>query len=48
MKINVLTPWYPDESLGYTYSGIFVKRQVEALELSGYDVSVENPKLYKK
>lgn len=47
MKINVLTPWYPDESLGYTYSGIFVKRQVEALQLNGYDVSVEIPKLYK-
>tara|TARA_Y100000766_G_scaffold285324_1_gene307932 strand:+ start:4225 stop:5409 length:1185 start_codon:yes stop_codon:yes gene_type:complete len=47
MKINVLTPWYPDESLGYTYSGVFIKRQVEALESSGYDVSVQIPKLYK-
>ena len=47
MKINVLTPWYPDESLGHTYSGIFVKRQVEALESSGYDINVEIPKLYK-
>jgi len=47
MKINVLTPWYPDESLGYAYSGVFVKRQVEALERSGYNVSVEIPKLYK-
>ena len=47
MKINVLTPWYPDESLGNTYSGIFVKRQVEALESIGCDVSIEIPKLYK-
>tara|TARA_S200000501_G_C20861396_1_gene759922 strand:- start:89 stop:1276 length:1188 start_codon:yes stop_codon:yes gene_type:complete len=47
MRINVLTPWYPDKSLGRTYNGIFVERQVEALENIGFRVSVEVPRLYR-
>ena len=31
MKVNVVSPWYPDKSLGQVYSGAFVQKQVLAL-----------------
>ena len=44
MKIQVVTPWYPDS---YSpYSGVFVKKQVDALVSRGHQVSVENPEIY--
>lgn len=44
MKIQVVTPWYPDR---YSpYSGIFVKKQVDALRRSGHQVEVEVPVIY--
>lgn len=45
MNINIVTPWYPEPSLGRPYSGIFVQKQVEALRESGNNVSVEVPRL---
>lgn len=44
MKIQMVTPWYPDEYSAY--SGIFVKKQVEALSALGHDVKVEVPLIY--
>lgn len=44
MRVHVVSPWYPDS---YSrYSGIFVKKQVEALAARGHTVSVENPEIY--
>ena len=47
MKVNVVSPWYPDKSLGQVYSGAFVQKQVLALRESGLEVSVEVPKIYR-
>lgn len=47
VRVNVLTPWYPDADLGHMYSGIFVHQQVKALQNKGIDVSVEVPKRHK-
>jgi len=47
MKVNVVSPWYPDRSLGQVYSGAFVQKQVQALQKSGVEVSVEVPKIYR-
>jgi glycogen(starch) synthase len=44
VKVNVVTPWYPDYA-SY-YSGVFVKQQVDALRASGVSVSVEVPLIY--
>lgn len=44
MKVNVVTPWYPDYASAY--SGIFVKQQVDALRKAGIDVSVEVPQIF--
>lgn len=44
MRVQVVTPWYPDR---YSpYSGIFVKKQVDALLASGHRVGVEVPVIY--
>lgn len=44
MKVQVVTPWYPDD---YSpYSGIFIKKQVEAIATVGHDVGVEVPTIY--
>lgn len=44
MKVTVITPWYPQR--GSPYSGIFVKKNVEAIESLGAAVNVEVPTLY--
>ncbi len=44
MKVTVITPWYPQR--GSPYSGIFVKKNVEAIEALGASVQVEVPTLY--
>lgn len=44
MKVNVVSPWYPDEVA--IYSGIFVKDQVQAVESLGAEVTVEVPAVY--
>lgn len=44
VKIQVVTPWYPDRYSAY--SGIFVKKQVDALTSLGHDVDVEVPVIY--
>ncbi|MCH8217317.1 MAG: glycosyltransferase [Planctomycetes bacterium] len=44
MKVQVVTPWYPDR---YSpYSGIFVKKQVDALRRLCHQVEVEVPVIY--
>ncbi|HJM37740.1 MAG: glycosyltransferase family 4 protein [Acidimicrobiales bacterium] len=47
VKVNILTPWYPDAGLGHLYSGVFVHQQVKALQSNGVDVSIEVPKCHK-
>ena len=44
MNVTVITPWYPQR--GSPYSGIFVKKNVEAIESLGASVHVEVPILY--
>ena len=44
MKVQVVTPWYPDSYS--SYSGIFVKKQVDALQRLGHQVEVEVPVIY--
>lgn len=44
MKVTVITPWYPQR--GSPYSGIFVRKNVEAIESLGASVRVEVPTLY--
>jgi glycogen synthase len=44
MRVQVVTPWYPDRYSAY--SGIFVKKQVDALASSGHQVGVEMPVIY--
>lgn len=39
-----MTPWYPDRYS--TYSGVFVQKQVEAVEAQGAEVFVENPEIF--
>jgi len=44
VRVQVVTPWYPDD---YSpYSGIFIKKQVEALAAVGHEVGVEVPTIY--
>ena len=44
MRVQVVSPWYPDR---YSpYSGIFVKKQVDALKALGHEVAVEVPVIY--
>lgn len=44
MRIQVVSPWYPD---WYSpYSGVFVKQQVDALAGRGHSVAVEQPEIY--
>ena len=44
MRVNVVTPWYPDRTS--VYLGVFVAQQVEALRRRGIEVDVEVPHLY--
>lgn len=44
MKINVITPWYPDDTS--IYLGVFVAQQVAALRNRGHEVVVEVPQIY--
>lgn len=44
MRVRVVSPWYPD--LSSAYSGIFVKKQVDALKQFGHQLFVDNPELY--
>jgi glycosyltransferase involved in cell wall biosynthesis len=44
MKVQVVTPWYPDAAS--VYLGIFVEQQVHALRALGLEVDVEVPHLY--
>ena len=44
MKINVVTPWYPDDTS--VYLGVFVAQQVAALRRRGIEVVVEVPQIY--
>lgn len=44
MRVCVISPWYPDRYSAY--SGIFVRKQVEAVEALGAEVWVENPEIY--
>ena len=39
MKVCVVTPWYPDRL--HSFSGIFVRQQVDALRDAGVEVEVE-------
>lgn len=44
MRVNVVTPWYPDYAS--VFSGIFVKQQVDGLRARGLEVEVEVPRLF--
>lgn len=44
MRVNVVTPWYPDYAS--RYSGIFVHQQVAALRNAGVAVTVEVPSIF--
>lgn len=44
MRVQVVTPWYPDRYSAY--SGIFVKKQVDALVAMGHTVGIEVPVIY--
>lgn len=44
MRVNVITPWYPDYAI--PYSGVFVHKQVEALRRLGHQILVEVPLIY--
>ena len=44
MRVRVVTPWYPDYVS--PYSGIFVQKQVSALESLGVVVDVEYPHIF--
>jgi glycosyltransferase involved in cell wall biosynthesis len=44
MKVQVITPWYPDAAS--VYLGVFVEQQVHALRAQGVEVDVEVPHLY--
>lgn len=44
MRVNVVSPWYPDYAS--VYSGIFVKKAVDAVHALGAEVSVEVPLLF--
>ena len=44
MRVNVVTPWYPDYAS--SYSGVFVRQQVDALRSLGAQVFVEVPLVY--
>ena len=44
MRVGVVSSWYPDRYSAY--SGVFVRKQVEAVEALGADVWVENPEIY--
>lgn len=44
MRVGVVSSWYPDRYS--SYSGVFVRKQVEAVEALGGDVWVENPEIY--
>lgn len=44
MRVGVVSPWYPDR---YSpYSGVFVRKQVEAVEALGAVVDVEHPEIF--
>ncbi|HJS71775.1 MAG TPA: glycosyltransferase [Acidimicrobiia bacterium] len=44
MKVQVVSPWYPDYAS--PYSGVFVQKQVEALRVAGHDVYVDVPQIF--
>lgn len=44
MKIDVVTPWYPDTAS--VFLGVFVQQQVLALRRSGHEVRVEVPQIF--
>lgn len=44
MKIDVVTPWYPDQAS--VFLGVFVQQQVTALRGKGHDVKVEVPQIF--
>lgn len=44
VKVQVVTPWYPNDFS--PYSGIFIKKQVEGLVAMGHEVGVEVPTIY--
>lgn len=44
MKVQVVSPWYPDYAS--PYSGVFVKKQVEALGVAGHEVYVDVPQIF--
>lgn len=44
MRINVVSPWYPD--LAQPYAGVFVAKQVAAIRALGCEVDVEVPQVF--
>lgn len=44
MKIDVVTPWYPDRAS--VFLGVFVQQQVIALRSQGHKVNVEVPQIF--
>lgn len=44
MKVNVVSPWYPDYARAY--SGIFVHKQVTAIRSLGHQVQVHVPQIF--
>ena len=44
MKIDVVTPWYPDHAS--VFLGVFVQQQVNALLDKGHEVNVEVPQIF--
>jgi len=44
MKIDVVTPWYPDYAS--VFLGVFVQQQVIALRGQGHEVNVEVPQIF--
>lgn len=44
MRVQVVTPWYPDYAS--VYLGVFVQQQVETLRRQGLSVGVEVPQLF--
>jgi glycogen(starch) synthase len=45
MRIHVISPWYPRPATA-PYSGVFVKKQVDALARLGHEVTVEVPEIF--
>lgn len=44
MKIDVVSPWYPDDAS--VFLGVFVQQQVKALRAAGVAIAVEVPQIF--